>query len=76
MNTKKNETYLINEPTKDENNIVGNKAYFISATIQPKNNEFKIEPYEVYQQYNGDFQKAKRLFIKKLTAKGFIFAFP
>ena len=70
------ETYLINEPTKDINNMVGNKATFLIATVQPKDNEFKIEPYEVYQQYNGDFKTAKRLFAKKLTAIGFNFSFP
>ena len=75
MNTQKIETYLINEPTKEVENMVGNKATFIVATIQPKENEFKIEPYEVYQQYNGDFKKAQRILAKKLANTGFIFSF-
>jgi hypothetical protein len=64
-------TRLINQFTRDENSWVGSSATVITVTIQPQNNEFDIEPYEIYQQYDGDFTSAKRALIRNLKKQGF-----
>ena len=68
MQTK--ETYLINEATREINNLL-ERTPFITAIIVPKKNEFHIEPYEVYQNYHGDAKKAKRMLNYRLKKKGF-----
>jgi hypothetical protein len=65
------ETYIINEPTREANNLL-EKTPFVTAIIVPEKNEFRIEPYEVYQNYHGDATKAKRMLNYRLRRSGFL----
>ena len=70
MNTKIEETYLINEPTREATNLL-TKTPIVTAIIIPEKNEFKIEAYEVYQNYHGNPKKAKRMLNCRLKKSGF-----